>query len=140
MTEKQGRILREYVERGGFFIGDDFHGPDEWGEFDKRVHFAFPERPLVDIPDKDSIFHTVYDLDDRYRIPGQAHVPGGKNGGTVGRWVGMYDDKGRAGIIGWFNSDVGDSWEYADDPSYPERYSALGIRLGVNAIIYAMTH
>jgi hypothetical protein len=52
----------------------------------------------------------------------------------------MYDEKGRAGVIGWFNSDVGDSWEYADDPSYPERMSDLGIRLGVNAIIYAMTH
>jgi hypothetical protein len=52
----------------------------------------------------------------------------------------MYDEKGRAGIVGWFNSDVGDSWEYADDPYYPEKFSALGIRLGVNAIIYAMTH
>jgi hypothetical protein len=141
LTEKQGKILREYVERGGFFVGDDFHGPDEWGEFDKRVHFAFPERPLVDMPDKDPFFHAVYDLDDRYIIPGQAHVrEGSKNGGTNGRWVGMYDEKGRAGIIGWFNSDVGDSWEYADDPRYPEKFSALGIRLGVNAIIYAMTH
>ncbi|HEY4362414.1 MAG TPA: DUF4159 domain-containing protein [Bryobacteraceae bacterium] len=140
LTEKQGAILREFVNRGGFFIGDDFHGTDEFGEFDKRIHFAFPERPLVDMPDKDPFFHAVYDLDDRYRIPGQAHVPGGKNGGTVGHWMGMYDEKGRAGIIGWYNSDVGDSWEYADDPRYPEKYSALGIRLGVNAIIYAMTH
>jgi len=141
LTEKQGAILREYVNRGGFFVGDDFHGPDEWGEFDKRVHFAFPERPLTDMPDKDPFFHAVYDLDDRYIIPGEAHVrEGSKNGGTHGRWVGMYDEKGRAGIIGWFNSDVGDSWEYADDPRYPEKFSALGIRLGVNAIIYSMTH
>jgi len=140
LTEKQGAILREFVLRGGFFVGDDFHGTDEFGEFDKRVHFVFPERPLVDMPDKDPFFHAVYDLDDRYRIPGQAHVPEGKNGGTVGHWMGMYDEKGRAGIIGWYNSDVGDSWEYADDPRYPEKYSALGIRLGVNAIIYAMTH
>ena len=39
-----------------------------------------------------------------------------------------------------FNMDVGDSWEWADDPYYPERYSALGIRIGVNYVIYAMTH
>jgi len=38
------------------------------------------------------------------------------------------------------NSDLGDSWEFADDPEYPERYSALGIRIGVNYILYAMTH
>jgi hypothetical protein len=38
------------------------------------------------------------------------------------------------------NSDVGDSWEYADDPRYPEKFSALGIRLGVNYILYDLTH
>jgi hypothetical protein len=39
-----------------------------------------------------------------------------------------------------YNSDVGDSWEYADVAEYPEKYSALGIRIGVNYIVYAMTH
>jgi Domain of unknown function (DUF4159) len=39
-----------------------------------------------------------------------------------------------------FNSDFGDSWEWADAPRYPERYSALGIRIGVNYVVYAMTH
>jgi hypothetical protein len=39
-----------------------------------------------------------------------------------------------------FNSDIGDSWEWADTPNYPEKYSALGIRLGVNVVIYSMTH
>ena len=38
------------------------------------------------------------------------------------------------------NMDLGDSWENADDPKYPERFSALGIRIGVDYIIYAMTH
>jgi hypothetical protein len=39
-----------------------------------------------------------------------------------------------------FNSDLGDSWEWADDPEYPEEYSALGVRIGVNYIVYSMTH
>jgi len=141
LTENQGRILREYIDRGGFFIGDDFHGPDEWGEFERRLHYAFPDRQIVDIPDKDPIFHTVHDLDDRYLIVGAEHLSeGSKKGGTVPRWVGVYDDKGRVVAAGWFNCDVGDSWEFADDPRYPEKYSALGIRLGVNYIVYAMTH
>jgi hypothetical protein len=38
-----------------------------------------------------------------------------------------------------FNSDVGDSWEWAGDPRYPQKFSEMGIRLGVNYIIYAMT-
>ena len=130
LTEKQGKILREYVERGGFFVGDDFHGPDEYGEFDKRVHFAYPDRPLVDIPNNDPFFHAVYDLDDRYIIPGQAHLrEDRKNGGTNGRWVGMYDEKGprRRVASGWFNFRMlGDSWEYADDPRYPGEILGAG--------------
>jgi hypothetical protein len=39
-----------------------------------------------------------------------------------------------------FNMDLGDSWEHADNPVYPERFSALGLRIGVNYIAYAMTH
>jgi hypothetical protein len=38
------------------------------------------------------------------------------------------------------NSDIGDSWEWADDPRYPEKYSALGVRIGVNYVLYSMTH
>lgn len=141
LTQNQGRLLREYIDRGGFFMADDFHGPDEWGEFEKRIKFAFPDRPIVDIPDSDPIFHTVYDLNDRYRIVGQGHLrEGSKNGGVVPRWVGIYDAKGHIVVAGCFNSDVGDSWEYADDARYPERFSALGIRIGVNYILYALTH
>ena len=141
LTQNQGRILRDYLDRGGFFIGDDIHGVDEWGEWAKRVAFAYPDRPLVDIPNDDAIFHTVYDLNDRHIIVGRDHLrEGSKNGGTVPRWVAIYDDKGRVVVAGWFNQDVGDSWEWADDPYYPEKFSALGIRQGVNYIIYAMTH
>ena len=39
-----------------------------------------------------------------------------------------------------FNSDVGDSWEFADDPNYPDKFSELGIRIGVNYVVYSITH
>lgn len=141
MTENQGRILRDYLDRGGFFIGDDIHGPAEWGEWERRIKYAYPDRQMLDIPNDDAIFHTVYDLNDRQIIVGRDHLrDGSKNGGTVPRWVAIYDDKNRIVVAGWFNQDTGDSWEWADDPYYPEKYSAQGIRQGVNYIIYAMTH
>ena len=40
----------------------------------------------------------------------------------------------------WFNNDTGDSWEWTGAPEYPERYSALGTRMAVNHVVYAMTH
>ena len=55
-------------------------------------------------------------------------------------WRAVYDDKGRIVIAVLFNHDTGDSWEWADDPAYPQRYSALGIRTGVNYVVYALTH
>ena len=57
-----------------------------------------------------------------------------------GRWRGIYDDQRPRDGGHHLQSDVGDSWEWADAPYYPERYSALGIRIGVNYVIYAMTH
>ena len=119
----------------------DFHGTVEWQVFEEAMKRVFPDRPIVDIPDNDPIFHTVYDLDDRYQLVGREHLPEGhKFDGFVARWRGIYDDKGRVMVAISFNSDVGDSWEWADSPEYPERYSALGVRLGVNYIVYAMTH
>jgi hypothetical protein len=141
LTENQGRILRDFLDRGGFFMADDVHGTEEVAEFEKRIHFAYPDRLIEDIPNDDAIFHSAYDLDDRYQVPGRDHLRTGfKKDGRVPYWRGIYDDKRRLVVAGVLNSDIGDSWEYADDPYYPEKFSALGIRMGVNYILYAMTH
>ena len=135
--------MREYLLRGGFFVADDFHGNFEWEMFEQRIKRVFPDRPIVEIEDKDAIFHTVYDLNDRYQIPGQAHLYNGYKGGADGRgahWRGIFDTQGRIMVAISYNSDIGDAWEFADDPRYPAKFADLAIRLGVNYIIYAMTH
>ena len=124
-------------------MADDFHASAEWYEFESRIKKAFPDHPIVEIEDKDQIFHSVYDLNDRFQIPGQAHLRAGYKGDATGKgahWRGIYDDKGRVMVAISYNSDIGDAWEYADDPYYPERFSDLAIRIGVNYIVYAMTH
>ena len=60
--------------------------------------------------------------------------------GTVAQWKGIRDDNNRLMVAMSFNSDVGDSWEFADDPRYPDKYSELGIRIGVNYVMYSLTH
>jgi hypothetical protein len=143
-TEQEAKKMREYLLRGGFFMADDFHGDYEWEMFLKRIRWVFPDRPIVDIPDGDAIFHTVFELNDRFQIPGAAHLYEGckncREGGRGAHWRGIYDDKGRIMVAISYNSDVGDAWEYADDPNYPEKFSGLAIRVGVNDVIYAMTH
>lgn len=141
LTAAEAKVLREYLLRGGFFMADDFHDKEEWDEFERRIKQVFPDRPIVEIPDADSIFHTVYDLDQRYQVPGRAHLRQGyKYNGIGAHWRGIYDDQGRIMIAISYNSDVGDVWEYADDPAYPEKIADFAIRLGVNYVVYAMTH
>jgi len=143
LTDAQAKTLREYLLRGGFFMCDDFHGSMEWEVFTESMKRVFPDRPIVEIESKDQIFHTLFDLDDRYQVPGAQFLYTGRTSeqdGYDAHWRGIYDDKGRVMAAMCFNMDLGDSWEWADEPQYPEKYSALGIRIGVNYVIYAMTH
>jgi hypothetical protein len=144
LTPAQVKVVREFLLRGGFLMLDDFWGPEEYARFDETMSKIFPDRPIVEIPDKESIFHTVYDLDQRYQVLGQWALYGNRQNyraaGTVAHWMGIYDDHGRVMVAISFNSDLGDSWEWADEPRYPEKFSDLGIRLTVDYVIYAMTH
>ena len=143
LTDYQAARLRDYLLRGGFLMLDDFWGTEEWNRFEETMKVVFPDRQIVEIDNEDPVFHSVYDLDDRYQIPGQWALMRGttyRNDGARDYWKGIYDDHGRLMVVMDFNSDVGDSWEWADSPRYPEKYSALGIRIGVNYVVYSMTH
>jgi hypothetical protein len=143
LTDGQAKSLREYLLRGGFFMADDFWGPEEWEVFLASMKKVFPEREVVELENVNPIFHTVYDLDERYQVASQGSVRRGtswKCDGCPDHWRGIFDDHGRLMVAITFQSDVGDSWEWADAPDYPEHYAALGIRIGVNYIIYAMSH
>lgn len=149
ITPHQADVLRDYLLRGGFFMADDFHGAYEWHMFEQRIRMAFPNRPITEIPNNDPIFHTIYDLDHRYQVPGAAHLgmgykvpdyPQGPDDGKGAHWMAIRDDKGRIIVAISFNSDIGDSWEWSNRPDYPEQFSDLGFRIGVNYLVYAMTH
>jgi hypothetical protein len=143
LTDSQVKALREYLLRGGFLMVDDFHGTEEWAIFMESMKKVFPDRAVVDLDDSDPIFHTIYDLDGRYQVPGAQFIRSGRTyeyDGYEARWRGIYDDHNRLMVAICHNMDLGDAWEWADDPNYPEKYSALAIRIAVNYVTYAMTH
>ena len=143
LTDAQAAKMRDFLLRGGFFMCDDFHGTEEWNIFVESMSRVFPNRPIVDIDNKDPIFHTIFDLDDRYQVPGEQFVYTHRRyekDGFDAHWRGIYDDKGRLMVAICHDMDLGDSWEHADNPKYPEQFSALGLRIGINYITYAMTH
>ena len=143
LTDGQAKTMREYLLRGGFFMCDDFHGAVEWSFFEASMHKVFPDRPILEIESSDPIFHTLYDLNERYQVPGAQFLDTGstsEKGGVEPHWRAIYDDHGRIMVAICFDMDLGDSWEHADNPEYPSKFSDLGIRTGLNYIVYSMTH
>jgi hypothetical protein len=134
--------LREYLLRGGLLMGDDFWGENERAVLEATMAQVFPDRAMVDIPANDPILHVVFSVNEFTQVPGLRHL--GRRGVAQGlpapRWRGIYDDNGRLMVAMSYNQDVGDSWEEADNPYYPEPMTALGYRLGINYITYSMTH
>lgn len=136
LSDQEARLLREYLDRGGFLLVDDFWGEDEWSVFVDSMHRVFPDRPIQKLPEQHEILHIHFDLDQRTQIPGR----NGQRPGTKPHWRAIFDDQGRVVVAINFNMDMGDAWEHADDPWYPLPMTALAYRFAMNYVIYSMTH
>jgi hypothetical protein len=150
LTNAETARLREYLLRGGFLVVDDFWGAEQWEVFRETMQRVLPGAAITDIAESDSVMHVLYDIreKDRTFIPGTRHLRIGPGGqvvvaqpyGSSPAWRAMYDGGNRVVVAVNYNTDVGDAWEYADSPEYPENMTALAYRYGVNYLIYAMTH
>jgi hypothetical protein len=141
VTEDQAGRLRKYLLRGGFLMIDNMHGDYEWQTFEAGMRTIFPDRQIEDLSSSEEIYHVLYDLDERLQVPrisfvGTTYPPDAKDP----RWRGIRDDKGRIMVAISHNSDVGDAWEWADVPEYPEKFASFAYRLGINYLVYDMTH
>jgi hypothetical protein len=150
LSDAETARLREYLLRGGFLVVDDFWGPEQWEVFRETMDRVLPNQPITDIAETDSVMHVLYDIEEKDLtfIPGTRHLRLGPGGsvmvqqpyGTTPAWRAILDDKKRMVVAVNFNTDVGDAWEYADSPQYPEAMTSLAYRYGINYLIYSMTH
>jgi uncharacterized protein DUF4159 len=143
LSDAQAKKLREFLDRGGFLMVDDFHGTQEWAVFMASLRRVFPDKQVEEIPNDHSIFHMLSDLSDRVQVPGRQYLRSGRtweDDGYNARWLGIFDDKGRIQVAICHNMDLGDALQYADDPYYPEKFASLALRIAVNYVTYEMTH
>lgn len=140
------KALRRYLLNGGFLMVDDFWGEAEWRNFHAQFRRVFPDRELEELPLEHEIFHCVYDLKEKPQVPS---IHAAWAGYTYERpdarephYKALFDDKRRMMAIVCHNTDLGDGWEregvdawyfreFSEKKSYP---------MGINIVVYAMTH
>jgi len=146
LTDNEVDSLRRYLLNGGFLMVDDFWGEDEWYQFYSQIKRVFPDREPEELPLEHEIFHCVYDLQEKPIIPSIGHAMSGRRterwDAAEAHYKGIFDDKGRMMAIICHNTDLGDGWEQEGaDPWYFNKYSEkFAYPLGINIVVYAMTH
>ena len=143
LSDEQAARLREYVARGGFMYFDDFWGVYEIANLETQLHKVWPNRQIKDLPLSHPIFHSYLDIDEILQVPNIYNAQRGQTsekGGTVPHRMGVEDENGRLVCFISFNTDMGDAWEWINDPSYPAKYGLHAYKSAINVIIYAMSH
>jgi Domain of unknown function (DUF4159) len=144
LSGEEAARLREYVLRGGFLFLDDFWGDYEWENVKEQMRRVFPEYEIKDIAMDHSVFHCYFDIDEVVQVPGIGSWLGRgvthEKGGRVPHFCGIEDGSGSLVAFIARNCDMGDAWEWIDDPRYPLKYGLAAYKVGINVVMYAMTH
>ncbi|MBS1811377.1 MAG: DUF4159 domain-containing protein [Acidobacteria bacterium] len=144
LNDQDAAALREYLLRGGFIMLDDFWGTYEWQNVQDQLKKVFPEYPIKELPLDHPLFHCYFDVNEVVQVPQNMNwIRRGRTyeqDGYVPHYEGITDNEGRVLVLIARNTDNGDAWEWIDDPRYPLRFGLAAYRLGMNAIVYSMTH
>jgi hypothetical protein len=136
--------LREYLKRGGFLFCDDFWGTWEWDNFQQNMQRVLPQAKIIDLPMSHPVFHSYYTINQIIQTPNVQNALYSdttyEQDGFVPHCRGILDENGRLIVIINWNTDLGDAWEWADLPGFPAKYSTYAYKIGINAIVYAMSH
>jgi hypothetical protein len=133
LTDQEVENLRQYIDRGGFILMDDFDGPYDLGVIRRDLHRAFPDRELQMLTIDHEIFHNFFDIDalnvtSPYLVDGEPI------------FYGLNNSQGNIGLIACYNNDLENFWDHIDQGWYPLKPSIEGFRLGINFMMYALTH
>lgn len=143
--------LREYLQKGGFLFASDYHGTRAKAQFDEQIGRVLPPSryPIIDLtPPGPPIWDTLFPLK---KIPPMASIQTWRRtGGDIERWNddgappdarGIADEHGRLMVVMIHNSDIPDGWEReGEDREYFFRFSPDAYAVGIDVMLYAMTH
>jgi hypothetical protein len=136
VNDREVRALRAYLLKGGFLIFDDFVGP-HWNNFAIQIHKVLPEGRLVELDASHPIFDSFFRVGDPRAFPHPYFRWATSN------YLGIYEDNDPAKrllVIVNYNQDVSEYWEWSDTSYAPIDLNNEAYKLGVDYVIYGMTH
>jgi len=134
-TDEERENLRNYLFKGGFLVVDDFFG-DHWYNFERQMQRLLPDNRMVELDESHPIFHSFYEIEDLSLLARGYR-------GRPPTYYGVFEDDDptkRLMVIVNFDADIGDYWEWSDMAYTPIDLSNEAYKLGINYIIYSMTH
>ncbi len=147
-SSEETQRLRAYLLKGGFLWVDDFWGTQAWEQWSSEMHNVLPEYPIVDVPADHPIRRSMFNLPE---IPQVTSINFWRRNGGITSERGsdsphanfrmIADAEGRIMVLMTHNTDIGDSWEReGEDPEFFRLFSPDGYALGINVVLYALTH
>jgi hypothetical protein len=151
LREDEVLALRRYLLSGGFLMADDFWAPASWRNVQAEMKRVFPDRKPRELNDDHPIFHLIFDLKGKPQVPSifawrDGHTfeywHGDPQGDEAPHFWGLFDDRDQLMALLCHNNDIGDGWEReGEDQEYFRLYSErVSYPLGINIVMYAMTH
>ena len=150
LTESEVEALRTYLLKGGFVWVDDFWGSLAWEQWTSEIGRVLPpeQYPIRDIPREHQIYTAQFVIKEFPQIPSIQSWRGnpyttserGEDSATPD-FKAISDSHGRIMVLMTHNTDISDAWEReGEDPRYFYSFSPKGYAVGINAMIYTMTH
>jgi hypothetical protein len=134
LSDQEAASLRTYLQKGGFVIVDDFRF-QHWGNFESQIMRVLPEARIYDMNLADPIFHSFFEIK-TLDVPQYYDPP-------PAIFRAIYEDNDPAKrilVMINYNTDISEFWEWSDTGLKPIDESNEAYKLGVNYIIYGMTH
>lgn len=134
VTDEGARNLRNYLLKGGFLIFDDFEN-EQWNNMESQLRRAIPEYDFVEIGPEHPVFTSFFRIKDIYVPHPLVNV--------VPKYYAIFennDPKRRVMVLANWNADIAEYWEWSDRAYLPVDLSNEAYKLGVNYLIYGLTH
>lgn len=136
LTDREAEAFRAYLLKGGFAVFEDFDGPAQWANFEAQMRRVLPEARFVTLDGSARIFDVFFRIGNLEAI---VHPMSGQRPSYVGVFQDN-DPSKRLMVVANFDNDVPEYWEWSGQGLFPFETSTDAYKLGVNYLIYGLTH